>query len=467
MDEKKEKELLEKTKREVALTCPYLVWALKRQSGAEYTGSQVSVMSNGTLKKMIDVTCGYTLPNSLSGEVRFLLKYREPVTEDMPLSALLRRDSKGRLREFEYYKFLEGIPSLPRAYLIEEILKEKGIRPRDINDYVRGLEVLLNSVILELRGGQTLSKSLRETAVSETKGREKIIRSISEPLVDFQIAATRRSAGRLLSSDVSKSTFPERKMGVQIIDYVRGAAKMREVKEIPIERRREIVEHYAPTIFEYSHPVQIPLVCHGDLTPTNILVGNGTSFVDPQLKWRDSLIDMSSLLASPGVILDTNDEDIAIEFKVISASKTSGLIPTFKGRIPKLLRFGTRSCFVEDMQKGIRGAHNKLKLNYSLGSLAVINDLAESPGVYRGSPPQDTVEMRCNTADSLDRLINHTEELGLRQEDSDCYDKFREDLIDLGILTKEDIRLAGTSKVKRMFDAASKISEPARKERIA
>lgn len=446
-----EEQILEATKHEVKSACRYLVEALTHKANAEYRDAGVSVMSNNMLKTMIEVRCQYKLPEGAQEEIKFLIKHREPFSYHSHIPALLRRDSKGREREFENYEFLRGIPSVPRAYLMEKILGASGMKPREVYETMRELKVLSNSIILELRGGSTFREVLKNTE------REKAVRDIIEPLVDFQIEATKRSAGR---GESMRSRLRERQMKTKIVDYVRGAAGLDNVVDIPIELRKEIIINYAPTISEYDHPIQTPVTCHGDFTPTNIIAGD-FSFVDPQLKWRDSLIDISCLLASPGIALSTEiKEDIAISFKLLSASKSSGLVAMVEGKLPRLLRVQAGSVLVADMQRKIRGAHNKMELHYAIRNLAIIRDLEDFPGMYKGSGStlQDTAEMKSNIVDAFGRLINHPEELGLKQEEAECYERFKGNLLQMGIISNGDVADAGKNKSARIPAAEDKQS---------
>jgi len=432
----------------------------------------------GRLKTLVRVDCTYHLLGESNKQITFLLKYRAPSKKNLPL--LLRRDSKGRAREYRDYKVLEGISSVPRAFIIEDILeKQQDLSEEEAAKIIKELKVFPRSIILEYVGNYTLDKKLKTEYGFERKdARKQVIEDVLEHILDFEIEATQRARNYTVSGNGLGGLFDERSMDERILDYIRALIGEDSVDNLPEDLKRELLRTYASTKEDYEKVIGAPVVCHGDLTTSNIIIGKSDSsekqkyyFVDYQLKWRDSIIEIASLLSSPGVNLGPSEwEDIARKFKILGIKKMGG-VPIIKrsmsSALKKLMHLEPTMELKDDVEKAVLGSLHRMILHYSLRNSAIISDGQrfdegrkykdrKEEKIYRGDEERDMVEMEVNIRSALDNLINSPERLGLTQEEAALYNDFRK-ILDENVWRKSH---------KEQGKEDNKLRKPSSKTRI-
>ena len=431
VDLKQEDNVIQNAQYDLRKVQSALIRKFTGENNFEVEGSHVTRLANGTLKTLIGVDCEYSVSGNVEKrDLRLSVKYWEPVKKRVP--PLLRRDARGREREYRDYLSLAGVSSIPKVYLIEEILKEQGLNEKEIKEFMEDLKIFNRAIVLGFVGNVSLNSALREKKDGEA--RKKTIEGVLESIVDFEAEATMRGPRN------DGSHFDERPMEARAPDYMRAIRGLDKVNKLPEDITEMLEKCYAPIGNSYDN-MKNPVVCHGDLNTSNIILGNKGEyyFIDPKLKWRNPTVDLGCLLSSPGVLLGPKEwEDLAQKFKLLGIRKTGAVsrlkwyyelaqkIADSVKRITKREVVKSSLGIDEDIEKSMLYFLYQQILHNSFRNLAIITEMDRLfPGMYRGNSYNDRAEMGENMLRSSDILVNQPERLGVTQEEAALYDSFR------------------------------------------
>jgi len=409
-----------------------LVKHFKPEEGeVNHKGSTIDEIDDRPLKSIVKIGCKYVNQKGEEKTVEFLLKCRKK--PDTSLPPLLRRDEKGRDREFRYYTLLEGTSGIPKAYTIEKIIAEQEkIKPEEALEKVKKmrLKVFQRSIIFDYLGNETLRDKLEEKSVRDRVGRRDVIEGVLDKLLDFQNETTQRSTTWSIDANGLGGLFEERTMKERGLDYASVLKDLKSSKSLEKKESERIVEIYNNIAEAYNRGIGNPVICHGDLTPSNIVVGKERKlyFIDPKLKWRDSMVDLCSLVSSPGVNLFPEDWEYLAKKLVISGLQKKGATVENRG----VVLFGSKEIGLkEETEKLILNTLYKEVLHYSIRNYTVARasesfEEEASKRLYKGNIIQTINEMRYKVGVSLYELINSGDRLGMTNEESKLYADFKE-----------------------------------------
>lgn len=172
------------------------------------------------------------------------------------------------------YNFLlnAGIESVPRAVHLDKLPQWT------FSEFLEG------ETLREVLNRHTNFTNLLDTHSPQ-------IDTFLEALVDFQHKAT--NAAAVLPEIDAQRLFWSRDVSVQALDYIRTVTKKDE------EQTREIVDKiYIPL---FGNALRGSVVCHGDLSPDNIIFNCGKfNFIDTELKKRNPFADLGCLISYLG-----------------------------------------------------------------------------------------------------------------------------------------------------------------------
>jgi hypothetical protein len=306
---------------DIAKTSEYLVRAFDQHTRFDYKGTSVDSLPSSTLKKFARVGITYLDRSDTLGnerEINFVIKFRPPISKKIvvPREFFI---PEARRREYEQYQFLNGVPNVPEAYLIEEIVREQnqngisfmGSRLSQLD--IEKLCVLKRSIILRHVGDKTLEGEVVKNEDQKDRARA-IIHSLGA-ILDFQKYATERANKR---PDINLDKLcSERKIMRRGEDYLRASLGLNDVSEIDEELIERFAQAFTPIAKTYETQSQVLRVCHGELSLANMVLDKDMHLwlLDPKLKLRDPLYDVASALASPGANCPEEWDNVIIEFR--------------------------------------------------------------------------------------------------------------------------------------------------------
>ncbi len=255
------------------------------------------------------------------GAVNLLVKYysRMPhVSQEAPWR-----------REAQNYLFLKETGYVPKAYLMEDIIRgNNGLTEEQLKKYLEESPALSRSVLIEFLGDTTFE----DTLPAGKEERLARIRKRLESLVDFQAKATSLIVGRSLDS-VTKTG--EKDIYEKVIDAARACLGLDSAEQMNQTLIKRLTDAYK-VIVNLQRNCRNPVICHGDYTPPNIiLTSEGDRYIDVDPTLTDGIDDVIRFISWAGMRLTPREwKNVVTDFRQMQLERSGAYgIEVYLGRV--------------------------------------------------------------------------------------------------------------------------------------